>query len=205
MHVPNEAGWARWAPWFVALLAVLAWLPPVGLHDYWYPDEPDVALPVLEMLARGDWIVPTAAGSPWLDYPALTYWGGLFWAHALGGATPFALRLTPLIAGAVFLLSTAAIARRIAGANAAWAAMLVGVATPIVWMMATTLQVDMPFAAPQAAGFALYLAGDARRGGASWALRAAAFACFGIALVVAPRVLKGSKSLEEAATRTNQT
>jgi 4-amino-4-deoxy-L-arabinose transferase-like glycosyltransferase len=183
MHVPNETGWARWAPWFVALLAVFAWLPPLGLHDFWYPDEPDVALPVLEMLARGDWIVPTAAGSAWLDYPALTYWGGLFWVHVLGGATPFALRLTPLIAGAVFLASTAVLARRIAGANAAWAAMLVGVATPIVWMMATTLQVDMPFAAPQAAGFALYLAGDARRRGASWALRAAAFACFGIAIL----------------------
>ena len=183
MHAPSDAGWARWAPWFVALLAVFAWLPPVGLHDYWYPDEPDVALPVLEMLARGDWIVPTAAGKPWLDYPALTYWGGLFWSTLLGGATPFALRLTPLIAGGVFLLACGSIARRVAGATAAWQAVLVGVATPIVWMMATTLQVDMPFAAPQAAGFALYLAGDSRRGGASWALRAAAFACFGIAIL----------------------
>ena len=183
MHAPSETGWSRWAAWLVAVLAVLAWLPPLGLHDYWYPDEPDVALPVFEMLARGDWLVPTATGAPWLDYPPLTYWGGLFWSQLLGGATPFALRLTPLIAGGVFLVATASIARRIGGANAAWQAVLVGVATPIVWMMATTLQVDMAFAAPQAAGFALYLAGDAHRGGRSLALRAAAFACFGIAIL----------------------
>jgi 4-amino-4-deoxy-L-arabinose transferase-like glycosyltransferase len=183
MHAPSESAWLRWAPWCVALLAVFAWLPPLGLHDYWYPDEPDVALPVLEMLARGDWIVPTAGGAPWLDYPPLTYWGGLLWSQLLGGPTPFALRLAPLIAGGVFLLATVSIARQVAGRTAAWYAVLVGVATPIVWMMATTLQVDMPFAAPQAAGYALYLAGDGRRGGQAWALRIAAFACFGLAIL----------------------
>jgi 4-amino-4-deoxy-L-arabinose transferase-like glycosyltransferase len=50
-------------------------------------------------------------------------------------------------------------------------------------MMATTLQVDMPFAAPQAAGFALYLAADVRQGRSAWLLRAAAFACFGVAIL----------------------
>ena len=181
MRAPSEA-WMRWAPWLVALVAVLAWLPPLGLHDYWFPDEPDVALPVLEMLARGDWIVPTANGQPWLDYPPLTYWGGIFWSQFLG-STAFALRLTPLLGGAVFLLSTASIARRVAGPTAAWQAALLAVATPLVWMMATTLQVDMPFAGAQAAGFALYLAGDARQGARAWLLRAAAFACFGLAIL----------------------
>lgn len=192
-------GWTRWAPWLVALLAVFAWLPPLGLHDYWYPDEPDVALPILEMLRRGDWLVPTAAGNPWLDYPPLTYWGGLFWSHLLGGAGPFALRLTPLLAGGVFLFATAAIARRVAGVNAAWQTVLVGIATPLVWLMATTLQVDMPFAAAQAAGFACYVAGDARlcavassrgavvstRGAVmlGWLLKVMAFACFGLAIL----------------------
>ena len=164
------------------LLAIFAWLAPLGLHEYWFPDEPDVALPVLEMLRSGDWIVSTAMGKPWLDYPPLTYWGGIFWSQ-LFGVTPFALRLTPLLAGGVFLWSTASIARRVAGADAAWQATLVGVATPLVWLMATTLQVDMPFAAPQAAGFALYLAGDDRQGRAAWLRRAAAFACFGLAIL----------------------
>jgi 4-amino-4-deoxy-L-arabinose transferase-like glycosyltransferase len=179
----NETGGGlRLSPAWLVWLAVFAWLAPLGLHEYWFPDEPDVALPVLEMLRRGDFIVPTAMGEPWLDYPPLTYWGGIFWSQ-LFGATPFALRLTPLLSGAVFLLSTASIARRVAGKDAAWQATLVGVATPIVWMMATTLQVDMPFAAPQAAGFALYLAGDGRQGRASGWLRAAAFACFGVAIL----------------------
>ncbi|MEN9704251.1 MAG: hypothetical protein RLZZ393_130 [Pseudomonadota bacterium] len=174
---------SRLSPAWLVCLAVFAWLAPLGLHEYWFPDEPDVALPVLEMLRRGDWVVPTAMGAPWLDYPPLTYWGGLFWSSLLGAATPFTLRLTPLLAGGVFLLSTVSIARRIAGAEAAWQSTLVGVATPIVWMMATTLQVDMPFAAPQAAGYALYLAGDAREGRNAWLLRAAAFGCFGVAIL----------------------
>ncbi|MEY4762935.1 MAG: hypothetical protein RLZZ200_2791 [Pseudomonadota bacterium] len=169
---------STWLVW----LAFCAWLAPLGLREYWFPDEPDVALPVLEMLRSGNWIVPTAMDAPWLDYPPLTYWGGILWSQLLG-ATPLALRLTPLISAVVFLLSTASIARRVAGRDAAWQATLVGVATPLVWMMATTLQVDMPFAAPQAAGFALYLAGDDRRGTAALGWRVAAFACFGVAIL----------------------
>jgi 4-amino-4-deoxy-L-arabinose transferase-like glycosyltransferase len=166
----------------VALLAAFAWLPPLGMHDYWFPDEPDVALPIVEMFARGDWIVPTENGLPWLDYPVLTYWGGLFWSHLLG-LTPFALRLTPLLGGAAFLLSTVWIARTIAGRTAAWYAVLAAVAAPLVWMMATTLQVDMVFAGTQAAGYALYVAGDARRGRAAVLLRMAAFLAFGLAIL----------------------
>ena len=180
LNDPQRSG--AMSPLWLVVLALFAWLAPLGLHEYWFPDEPDVALPVLEMLRSGNWIVPTAMGAAWLDYPPLTYWGGILWSQLLS-ATPLALRLTPLLAGGVFLVATASIARRLAGRDAAWQATLVGIATPLVWMMATTLQVDMPFAAPQAAGFALYLAGDDRKGAAAVGWRAAAFACFGVAIL----------------------
>ncbi len=180
LNDPQRSG--AMSPLWLVALALFAWLAPLGLHEYWFPDEPDVALPVLEMLRSGNWIVPTAMGTPWLDYPPLTYWGGILWSQLLG-ATPLALRLTPLLAGGVFLVATASIARRIAGRDAAWQATLVGFATPLVWMMATTLQVDMPFAAPQAAGFALYLAGDGKQGRSALGWRFAAFACFGVAIL----------------------
>ena len=38
------------------------------------PDEPRYARVAVEMFRRGDWIVPTLQGQPWLEKPALYYW-----------------------------------------------------------------------------------------------------------------------------------
>lgn len=207
MRAPSEAR----LPWLLAAAVLACWAPALGLRSLWYPDEPDVAIPILEMFARGDWVVPTQNGQPWLDYPPLAYWGGLFWSTLAGAPDGLWLRLTPLLAGLVFLLCSArlaglaaagAAAGNIAGAGghgktgghasaagndtgnkaAAYAAMLV-VGTPLFWFQTTNLQVDMGFAASQAGGFLLYLAADSHSGFARLWRQVAAFACFGIAIL----------------------
>ena len=50
------------------LLFRLGDVPLVG------PDEPRYARVAVEMHRRGDWIVPTLQGQPWLEKPALYYW-----------------------------------------------------------------------------------------------------------------------------------
>ncbi len=198
MRAPSEAR----LPWLLAAAVLACWAPALGLRSLWYPDEPDVALPILEMFARGDWVVPTQNGQPWLDYPPLAYWGGLFWSTLAGAPNSLWLRLTPLLAGIAFLLCSARLAGLAALGNgshsassasadtnhaastkaAAYAAMLV-VGTPLFWFQTTNLQVDMGFAASQAAGFLLYLAADSRQGFARLWRQVAAFACFGVAIL----------------------
>src|SRR4051794_21356298 len=45
-------------------------LPPGPLCAHW----PVVPQPSREMLARHDWLVPTAGGEPWLERPPLSAW-----------------------------------------------------------------------------------------------------------------------------------
>lgn len=192
MRAPSEAR----LPWLIAAAVLVCWAPALGLRSLWYPDEPDVALPILEMFARGDWVVPTQNGQPWLDYPPLAYWGGLFWSTLAGAPNGLWLRLTPLLAGLVFLLCSARLAGMAAASGtqgaasngatsakaAAYAAMLI-VGTPLFWFQTTNLQVDMGFAASQAGGFLLYLAADSHHGTARLWRQVAAFACFGVAIL----------------------
>ena len=186
MRVPSEAR----LPGYLAAAALLCWLPTLGWRGYWYPDEPDVALPILEMFARGDWVVPTQNGQPWLDYPPLAYWGGLFWSTLAGAPSALLLRLTPLLFGLAFVLCSARLARLLAnttapmrGEAAATYAALLALATPLVWFQSINIHVDMGFAAAPAAGLWLYLEGDARTGWQRYHRLSASFACFGLAVL----------------------
>ena len=40
-------------------------------------DEPRYAQVAREMWQRGDWVTPTLWGKPWLEKPALYYWGAI--------------------------------------------------------------------------------------------------------------------------------
>ena len=42
-------------------------------HDPWKPDEAHYFGVVLDLLQRGDWVVPTLAGEPWVEKPPLFY------------------------------------------------------------------------------------------------------------------------------------
>jgi len=70
-----------------ALLA--AWLA-AGLvgHDPWKPDEAYTFGLVWHILERGDWLVPTLAGQPFVEKPPLFYWTAALFANASGGVLP---------------------------------------------------------------------------------------------------------------------
>ncbi|MGY8719179.1 MAG: ArnT family glycosyltransferase, partial [Verrucomicrobiia bacterium] len=89
------------------LLVGALFLTGLGRRDWWYPDEPDVALPAIEMAARGDWVVPTQNGKAWLDYPPLVYWGARVTGLITGRIDPFTTRVPMLFFAGVLLLATA--------------------------------------------------------------------------------------------------
>lgn len=108
---------ARDAAFFLFALAVL--LPSVwsqssitGQDEYWLSFRT-----VLEMQERGEWLTPWVNGEIRLQKPPLLYW--LMRLSFLGlGPSPFAARLWTVLAGALFALYAAKLARRFAPADA---------------------------------------------------------------------------------------
>ena len=76
------------------LLAVCGFLFFYGLGSFGLlgADEPRYAQIGAEMLARHDWVVPTLNGTPWLEKPALLYWGEMA-SYALFGPHDWAARV----------------------------------------------------------------------------------------------------------------
>jgi 4-amino-4-deoxy-L-arabinose transferase-like glycosyltransferase len=169
----------------LALLAVVAllFIPPIGGHDWWYPDEPDVVLPAIEMAARGDWVVPSHNQTAWLDYPPLYYWGARVAGELGGGITYFTSRLPIVGFFLILIASTVLLGRRLLNDQAALWAGVVMASFPVMLLQSTMIQVDIGFAAAIAAGMAAYVIGDARTGPAGWLLRIGGFAGFGLAIL----------------------
>jgi 4-amino-4-deoxy-L-arabinose transferase-like glycosyltransferase len=66
------------------------------------------------MQARGDWVLPTAGGQPYLAKPPMMYWWQLALAELRGGRTgELELRLTVAIAGWLGVLATYILGRRL--------------------------------------------------------------------------------------------
>ena len=185
MHSPTETepkpGRSHW-PLLGWLVIGGLFLSGLGRRDWWYPDEPDVALPSIEMAARGDWVVPTHNGEPWLDYPPLAYWGARVVGLATGRIDPFTTRLPMLVFAAVLLLVTARLGSRLGSREDGRRAALVLAATPLLWLQATNVQVDLGYATAQAVGLLCYLRGVAPEAGAvaSWSWRGGGFGAFGL-------------------------
>jgi 4-amino-4-deoxy-L-arabinose transferase-like glycosyltransferase len=57
-----------------AALSLLALLPGLGASAHLSYHEAIVAQGAREMLASGNWLVPTLAGRPWLEKPPLAHW-----------------------------------------------------------------------------------------------------------------------------------
>lgn len=172
----------------ISLLAVIGivlvlFLPAGGLRDWWYPDEPDVALPAIEMQARGDWVVPTHNGKPWLDYPPLAYWGARVVGSVAGDITPWGTRLPMALFAALLIAATVWMGRQLGQVQRGLLAGVVLLATPTVWFHATNLQVDLGYAAFIALGLAVYHQAESLVGARAWWVRVAAFACFGVAIL----------------------
>jgi hypothetical protein len=141
---PGEAAqrgdWG-WGPFLaVALLSGVVLYPCLSFHLF-EPDEGRYAQIPAEMLARGDWLVPTLQGEPYLDKPPLFYWSVML-AYSVFGVHAWAARLVPALAMHGCVLVTYLLGRRLLGGRAAlWGALLL-TASPAFLGMGRLLLLD---------------------------------------------------------------
>src|SRR4051812_22161454 len=110
-----------WRPQAFVLLFVLsgALLYTCLSFHLFEPDEGRYAQIPREMLQRGDWIVPTLQGEPYLDKPPLFYWF-VMGSYALFGYHAWAARLVPALAVHGAVLAGYVLGRRLLGERSAW-------------------------------------------------------------------------------------
>jgi 4-amino-4-deoxy-L-arabinose transferase-like glycosyltransferase len=115
----------------VLLLPAAILYPSRGFHLL-EPDEGRYAQIPKEMLARGEWVVPTLQGEPYLDKPPLMYWLVAL-SYRLLGVSPESARLVPALCVHLTILVVYLLGRRSLGERAAfWAAVLLTVAPGFV-------------------------------------------------------------------------
>ena len=144
---------------FVSLLAL------AGRTTLWDRDEPRFAQATVEMLASGDWLVPTFNGRLRADKPILAYWWMALPVRLLGRSA-LAARLGSAAAMAIAALLTFAAARRLFPAGAGLWAMAVLAATPLAVVEGQAATADALLLAAVTgalACFAAALTGDGRR------------------------------------------
>ncbi|MBY0262826.1 MAG: glycosyltransferase family 39 protein, partial [Phycisphaerales bacterium] len=185
-------------PWFIGLLALLlAVAAAVGLHTALAlrpleTHEVFVAQTVREMIARGDYLVPTFGGELRLKKPPLMYWAVAALAKAVGrpdvpewvARAPSALA-SLVLAGACVLIGTRVFDRRTALLAGAMLVFSAG-----VFEYAGNARPEMLYAACSAAGIAAFIA--ALRSPARslwWAL--GGWGCLGLALLAKGPQLPG--------------
>lgn len=102
-------------------LCALAYLPGLTTHGLTNWQESVRLAAAREMHDRGDWIVPTIHGTPYLAKPPLIYWCQLAIARLRGAdeVTLFDLRLTVALAGTLGVMLTWLAARRLLRDDAA--------------------------------------------------------------------------------------
>lgn len=111
---------------WIVLATGLAVLTNLGTARLWDEDEPKNATCASEMLARGDWVVPTFNGELRTDKPILLYWCMLPLYHLLG-VTEFSARLTSAMCGMGTVLLTYHLGRRLFRPEVGlWAGVLLG-------------------------------------------------------------------------------
>ena len=115
----------------VLVLPAVLLYPNRGFHLL-EPDEGRYAQIPREMLATGEWVVPTLQGEAYLDKPPLMYWLVAI-SYRVLGVSPESARLVPAICVHLTILLIYLLGRRSIGERGAfWAAMLLAVAPGFV-------------------------------------------------------------------------
>ena len=163
------------------LLGAVLYVAFLGQRDLWYPDEPDIAEVARAMFVSGDWIHPRRMGEIWVDYPPMIYWVGAVSSHLFGEMSAFSLRLPNALAAIATVLMVAWFTGRWFDARIGlWAGFALLTFLQFAYE-ANSYRPDVYFTLTITAGLLLYAegAGDRPR----LYLRAAAFACFGLAML----------------------
>ncbi|MCS7047392.1 MAG: glycosyltransferase family 39 protein, partial [Gemmataceae bacterium] len=114
----GTTSWSWRSFWLLVFLSSVLLLPWLNFPLF-EPDEGRYAQIPFEMLSRGDWIVPTLQGEPYLDKPPLFYWAVLL-AYAVFGVADWSARLVPALAVQGTVLLVYGLGRRLVGDRAAF-------------------------------------------------------------------------------------
>ncbi len=160
------SGWG--AALGLALVICGALLALAGRTTLWDRDEPRFAQATVEMIASGDYLVPTFNGRLRPDKPILTYWLMSLPMRWLG-PTAQAARAWSAIAIALTALLTFAIARRLLPPPAALWPMAILAATPLALAEGQAATADAVLLTAVTAAFACFVAAlDGARGARGW-------------------------------------
>jgi 4-amino-4-deoxy-L-arabinose transferase-like glycosyltransferase len=125
---------------------------PLTMHEARLPEC------AREMLHRGDWLLPTSGGRPWLERPPLPHWCVIA-AMKLSGHDDrvWVVRLPSTIAGTVTVLLTAWMAGRLFGRTAGIVSGLMLATSYEFYVYACQAEDDIYLAALVALGMALFV------------------------------------------------
>ncbi|MCR9118254.1 MAG: glycosyltransferase family 39 protein, partial [bacterium] len=110
-----SSGWAAAGLFFAAVVLLFSNLS----YPLVEPDETRYAEVSLEMLQRGDWVIPTIQGEPFLDKPPLLYWLTMV-SYTVFGVSEWAARLPIALAALACVMSIYFLGRKLVGARSAW-------------------------------------------------------------------------------------
>lgn len=130
-----------------ALLVLLAsaalFLPGLGNHDLWNPDEPRYAQVAKEMRQSGEYLVPQLNGEIYSQKPPLFFWSIVATSFLTGGVDELSARLPSAMAAIGSILLVFALGRRLFGGRAAWFAAAAFATNVRVLWQGRTGQIDM--------------------------------------------------------------
>jgi 4-amino-4-deoxy-L-arabinose transferase-like glycosyltransferase len=144
MIAPSRIHWSkRGALLFLALLSAFLFFFRLGARDLENSDEARRALVIREMIASGDYVIPTLAGRPYLKKPPLYYWLGALASRATGSTQEWAYRLPSAVAALVTVLCFFLLADRLLPRRAALLAAIMLATSSLFLAFATEARIDM--------------------------------------------------------------
>ena len=129
--------------WLALALALFAliWLSSLGARSLVHTDEGRYAALALEMARHGDFITPRLNGLLYFEKPPLQYWIGAL-SIRLFGATEFAARLWPGLAGLLTVLAVGLTAGRLWGRTSGMQAFAIAGSTTWIVGLSHVLTLD---------------------------------------------------------------
>ncbi|MFQ5768864.1 MAG: ArnT family glycosyltransferase, partial [Acidobacteriota bacterium] len=127
----------------VLVLGGCLFLPGLGNHALWNPDEPRYAEVAREMRAGGEYLVPHLNGDVYSQKPPLIFWAMDAAAWFTGELDEVSVRLPSALSGMATLLVVLLLGWRLMGPGAAWLSVLVLATCWKIPLQARTGQIDM--------------------------------------------------------------
>ncbi len=121
----------RWEAASIVALTLLLNLIGNASIGLWDRDEPRYAVATREMLASGNWLVPSFNAEPRYHKPVMIYWL-MSVSYKLMGDNPFGVRLLSALCGTGTCLAVWWLGRKVVGPRAAYLASLALATAPIV-------------------------------------------------------------------------